>query len=303
MTEARHGLLAVTAAAAAWGVAPLFFKLLAHVPPFELVAHRVIWSAVIFCVVVVVQGRLSALRALLRGRAGLRTLALAAALMAVNWTLFIWAVFNGRATEASLGYFIYPLLNVVLGVVVFGERLRPVQWAAVLLVALAVGVLTLGLGAVPWVALTLAGSFAAYTLVKKRLDAGPVLSVTAETVLMMPLALAYLAWVARGDASGVTGAKDAALLLLAGVVTATPLIFMSYGVRRAPLSTAGLVFYLNPSLQFLLALLVFREPVGIWHAIAFPMIWAALALYSVSALRQDRAARRRASSVATSGML
>lgn len=303
MTDGQRGIAGVVAAATIWGLAPLFFKLLAHIPPFEVTAHRMIWSAVIFCGVIVLRGRLGELRALLRDRRAMGRVALAAVLIGFNWILFIWAVFAERATEASLGYYIYPLLTVVLGVLVDKERLHPLQWGAAGLAALAVVVLTWGLGAAPWIALSLAGTFALYTLVKTRLAQGPVLSVTAETLLLLPFATGFALWLQTRGQSGIATPGEFWMLVASGVITATPLILLSFGARRAPLSTVGLLFYINPTLQVVLAALVFDEPFGPWHALAFGMIWVALALYSGVALRQDRAARRRASSVGTSGAL
>ena len=192
-----------------------------------------------------------------------------------------------------MGYYIFPLVAVLLGAVVLKERLSRVQWAAVVLAALAVTVLTLGLGVPPWIALILSVSFGLYGLVKKQLSVGPVVSVTAEVLLLSPIALGIL-WQVHTGGTGAFAAspRDAALLAFSGVLTASPLILFSYATKRVALATVGLVQYLNPTLQFLVATLVFEEVFTRWHAIAFAMIWTALVIYSLSALRQDRAARR-----------
>lgn len=298
MSDAAKGILAMLGATLIWGLAPIYYKYLGAVPALELFSHRALWSLIFFAAILGLQGRHSALGTALSG-ATLRPLILSAAMIAVNWGLFIWAVLAGRATEASLGYFIYPLIAVALGMVFLGERLTRAQQAALALASLAVGVLTWGLGHLPWIALVLATSFSFYSLVKKGLDVGPVVSVTAETLLLAPGVLAIL-WYFHSGGGGFFGSgwEVSLLLALSGPLTATPLILFSYAARRTRLSTLGLMQYLNPTLQFLVAVLIFAEPFGVWHAIAFPMIWLALALYSVSALRADRASRRRSSASA-----
>ena len=291
MTDLTKGVLAIVATSTIWGLSPLYYKLLAHLPPLDILAHRTIWSLVLFAGVLAFQGRLGQIRAVLGTRRSAGIVAVAALMISVNWLLFIWAVQVGRTTETSLGYFIYPLVAVVMGRVLFAERLARAQWLAVTLAAVAVAVLTLGQGAAPWVSLALALSFAMYGLIKKQLPAGPVVSVTAEVLLLAPFALVALAVV-----GAVPGWRDLGLLMLSGPLTATPLILFSYAARRVTMSTVGLVQYLNPSLQFLCAVAIFAEPFGIWQAIAFPVIWAALALYSLSAWRREAAARRRSAS-------
>ena len=301
MGEASKSLLAMVLACLVWGLSPLFYKLLVHVPPGEVLAHRTLWSLVFFAGVLLVQGRLREVGRVLGSLRGVGIVLFASLMIAVNWFLFIYSVQVGRVMEASLGYYIFPLVAVLIGTVAFQERLGGVQWAAVGLAALAVGILTWGLGVAPWIALILAGTFGLYGLVKKRLAAGPVVSVTAEVLLLLPVALIWLWGLHSGSWSegrpGALFAGDWAtslLLITAGPMTAGPLILFSYASRRAAMSTIGLVQYLNPTLQFGCAVLIFAEPMTMWHGIAFPLIWLALGLYSGAALAGERRSRRAA---------
>lgn len=292
MQEHRKGMVAMVAACVVWGVSGLFYALLRHVPAMEVLAWRTLASLLFFAVVLTLQGRLSdAIAAPRQGR--LPRIALAALMISANWFGFIYSIQSGHAVEASLGYYIFPLVAVLLGRVVFAERLSPAQWAAVGLAAIAVLVLSLGLGAAPWISLWLAGTFSAYGVLKKQLDLGPVVSVMAEVAVLAPIALVW----AFGFGHGLHwDAQTLALLLASGVVTGLPLVLFAYATQRVRLSTVGLIQYLNPTLQFLVATLILAEPFTRWHMIAFPMIWAALALYSMLALRYDRASRRAVSS-------
>lgn len=305
MTERSKGILAMVMACLLWGTAPLYYKLLVQVPPLEVLAHRTLWSAVIFLVVLAATGRMGALRPLLRGRR-LAAITLAAGLISFNWFLFIFSVQAGHVIEAALGYYIFPLVSVALGVLAFGERLTRGQGVAVALAGGAVVVLTWGLGVAPWIALAIACSFGLYGLLKKRLAAPPVPSVTAEVLVLVPLSLIWLGIIATGngpeagrghflDSTGTAG-----LLVLSGALTASPLMLFTYATARVRLATVGLIQYINPTLQFLTATLIFAEPFGRWHAIAFGLIWAGLALYTLEGFRQDRAARRAAVSAGTS---
>lgn len=307
MSEAGKGVLAMIAACTVWGLSALYYNLLDGLPAIEILAHRTIWSALFFGVVLAFQGRLGQVSRLLRGRRAAITL-LAALMISANWFLFIFSVQINHVMQASLGYYIFPLVAVLIGVLVFHERIGRAQAVAVGLAATAVLVLALGLGVTPWISLALAASFGIYGLIKKRLDAGPVVSVTAEVVMLSPLALAYLvglrlgAW--PGGAQPVFGhdLEQTLLLTFSGILTGGPLILFSYAARRVNMATVGLLQYINPTLQFLVATLVFSEPFTRWHMIAFALIWAALAIYSAASLRQDRAARRAAASAAISGM-
>ena len=302
MTEEKpiKAILALMAACTIWGLGPLFWKLLSHVPPIEVLAHRTFWSMMIFAVYLGVQGRLSELRAALgAGRQGL-VIAAAALMISINWFLYIWSIANNHAVEASLGYFLFPLVAVLLGKVVFGETLSRLQWAAIALAGFAVIVLAAGLGVAPWIALTLAASFGVYGLIKKQLTLGPVVSVTAEVLLMLPVAMVILARIHLTQ-TGAFGQSvvDSLLLIFSGLFTATPLMLLSYAAKRVSMATFGLVQYLNPTLQFFCAVVIFGEPFGLWHAITFPMIWVALLLYAVALIRQDRASRRSATKLSS----
>lgn len=306
MTEAGKGVAALIAACTVWGLSGLYYKLLAHVPPLEILAHRTIWSLVFFTLVLLAQGRLAQLRAALGSPRAIGIVLFAAVMISTNWFVFILSIQIGRATEASLGYYLFPLVAVGIGRLFFGERLSRMQALAVALATLAVTILTLGLGAAPWIALILSMSFGLYGLVKKRLSAGPVVSVTAEVLLLSPIALIVLA-LAHQKGGGAFGGDltDSLLLMFAGILTAGPLMLFSYASRRVRMGTVGLVQYINPTLQFLVAVMIFAEPFSNWHLIAFALIWAALALYSAASVVLERAARKarvRASTVSTTVM-
>lgn len=307
MTEAARGVLAIVGACVIWGFATLYYKAMAHVPPLEVLAHRSLWTLVLFGAVLLLQRRGGEVMALLRGPMRGRVM-LAGAIVALNWGLFIWTIQAGHAVQASLGYYIFPLVTVVMGVVLLKERLSRGQAAAVGLAAFAVVALTWGLGVAPWMALALAFSFAPYMLLKKKLQAAASVSVTAEVLVIAPFALALLAWahaggLVLGRAGGMFGTNlhDTLLLPVTGLITGLPLILFSWGAQRVRLSTLGLVQYLNPTLQAVSAVWIMGEPFSRWHAMAFAMIWAALAVYSLEGLRQDRLARRAEARVATSG--
>ena len=289
MTEARKGVLAIACAATVWGLSGIFYHALSVVPPVELLCHRTLWSVVFFGAVLVVQRRGAEVRALLGRRRVLGVLAASAVLIAVNWLGFIWAVQNGQALEASLGYYIFPLFAVALGYLVLGERFTRLQSLAIGLAVLAVVVLTVGLGVAPWLALMLAATFASYGLIKQGVALGPVISVFVEMLILTPLALVWLWGVHEfgwtdigGRVGGVFGHDPVAsvMLALSGPLTGGPLILFSFAARRIPYATVGLVQYLNPTLQFAAAVLVLGERFTVWHAIAFPLIWVGLALYS-----------------------
>jgi chloramphenicol-sensitive protein RarD len=289
MTEARRGVLAIAAAATIWGLSSIYYKALASVPPIEVLCHRTLWSVVFLGLVLAAQGRLAEAGWVLARPRDWLPLAASAVMIAANWLLFIWAVQAGRALEASLGYYIFPLLAVALGFLLLGERFTGRQKLAIAMAAAAVLVLTIGLGAAPWIALTLAVTFATYGVIKNKVPSGPVTSVLVETLLLAPLALAFLwgahvgFWTDLGGRSGGHFGEalgTSAMLAFSGPLTGTPLMLFSYAARRIPYATLGLVQYLNPTLQFLIAVLLFGEAFTVWHAIAFPLIWGGLALYS-----------------------
>jgi chloramphenicol-sensitive protein RarD len=300
MSEPLKGVLAMVAACTVWGLSGVFFRGVAAVPPAEVLAHRVVWTVLFVGAVLAAQGRLGELAGAARRGRNWAILAATAVMIAANWFGFVFAIQNGRALEASLGYYVFPLVAVALGFVALGERFSRLQAAAIALAAAAVLILTLGLGAPPWIALMLGTTFGGYGLLKNRLGLGPVVSVCFETALLAPLALVWLVGLHGGlwaDPSGRPGAafggdwRTTALLALSGpLMTGGPLVLFSYAARRIRLATLGLVQYLNPTLQFTVAVALFAEPFTRWHALAFPTIWLGLALYSAETWRRGRAA-------------
>lgn len=286
----RHaGLAAGIAAYACWGFVPLYFKAVAAAPPLELISHRVAWSVLFLLTLVARKGQLRDLREALRPGRTLVMLAAASALIAVNWLVYIWAILAGRVMEGSLGYFINPLVNVGLGLLVFGERLeRPVA-IAVAVASLGVVWLTVGLGHLPWISLGLAFSFGTYGLLRKLVPVGALLGLCVETLLLLPLALGYLAWAGlnRRLAFGRGNLSLDVLLILAGPITAVPLLFFAAAARRLPLSTLGFLQYLSPSLQLLLAVFAFGEPLDAARAGAFAFIWTGLAIFTAYTVRKS----------------
>lgn len=302
MTEEAKGVIAMIGACTVWGTSGLYYKMLLHVPPLEILSHRTAWGFVFFVALLATQRRLGTLVSALGTPRRFGLVAFAAMMISLNWFVFISSVLLGYATDASLGYYIFPLTAVLMGAIFYRERLSRAQGVAVGLAVLAVVTLVIGLGAAPWVALILAFTFSLYGVVKKRLTSGPIVSVTAEVTLLLPLALGYLFYRHSG-AGGAFGTDTftTAMLMFSGILTAVPLILFSYAARRVSMATVGLVQYLNPTLQFLVATLVFREVFTVWHAIAFGMIWTALAIYTTASLRRGRAARRAAMAAAASG--
>ncbi len=291
-TPGMTGVAALIVVSTVWGLSPLYYYLLSDIPPLEVLCYRTLWSLAFFSVVLGVQGRLGAVGAALADPRTRWVIMAAAIVISLNWFGFIYSISNGRALEASLGYYMFPIVAVVLGRMVFKERLTVAQTTAVILAGVAVAVLTAGLGVAPWIALGLAGSFGAYGVLKKGLDLNSVVSVTAEVTVLAPLALIFLFFYGTPLGQGGLSLSDQVLLAVSGPLTALPLVLFSLATRRVRMSTVGLVQYLNPTLQFACAVLFFGNAVTVWHAIAFGMIWSALALYSASTLHADRAARR-----------
>ncbi|MGR3614667.1 MAG: EamA family transporter RarD [Paracoccaceae bacterium] len=299
MTPVAKGILAMIGACTVWGLSPIYYKQLSHVPPLEVLAHRTLWSFVFFVAILMVQQRAAEVWSALRNRRSAVLLLLGSVMVSINWFVYIMSIQIGRTTEASLGYYIFPLVTVLIARFVFKEELKGGQVVAVVLATIAVVVLTLGLGVAPWISLILAGTFAMYGAIKKKLTLGPVVSVTCEILFFLPIGLAVLG-LSHGAGTGAFGQHtwDSALLILSGPLTAMPLILFSFAARNVALSAVGILQYLNPSLQFFCAVVVFGEPFGQWHAIAFALIWVAIAIFSVSALRQEKASRRAAMAAA-----
>lgn len=299
--DTREGLAYAISAYLLWGGLPIYLKALAHVPPVEVLAHRVVWSLPIIGALIWITGRTADLRRALVSPRMLGTAVLTAAFISVNWGVYIWAIANDRALDGALGYYINPLFSIFLGAVLLGERLDALQWAAVALAGLAVAVLTLAQGSLPWPALVLTLSWGAYAFCKRRLPVGPNQGFFLEVAILTLPALCWLIWLgASGRGSFLAGAaRDTWLLLAAGLVTAVPLILYVNGAKLLRLSTIGILQYIAPTLILLVAVFVFGEPFDGARRVAFPMIWGALALYSVALLRQGRAARRPAPATTT----
>jgi chloramphenicol-sensitive protein RarD len=283
--RASRGLLAAFAAYLAWGLFPVYFRALRQVSPLSILAHRIVWSVGFLVLLLAWTGRLRSVRGALFGP-GFRVYLISTALISSNWLLFIWAVNAGHVLDSSLGYFINPLMNVVLGIAFLGERLRMPQAVAVALATAGVLALTVHLGTVPWISLVLASTFALYGFVRKSAHIEPFAGLLIETTILLPFAVFYLGLEAiRGVGMFGPNASTAALLVSTGVVTATPLIWFAVGVRTLRLSTMGLVQYVSPTSQFLLAVIVYREPFTRAHGVAFACIWLGLVLYTWDALR------------------
>ncbi len=294
--EQRAGLLSGVGAYGLWGIVPLFWPLLKPAGAIEILAHRMVWSLGVVGIALLVLRRWSWVGALVRRPRKLGLITVAAAVITVNWGLYIWAVNNGHVVEASLGYFINPLVTIAMGVLLLGERLRPAQWVAVGTGVAAVLVLAIGYGRPPWISLTLAFSFATYGLVKKKVAMGGLESLAAETAVLFLPALGYLLWLgARGESTfGSEGPGHAALLAATGVVTATPLVLFGAAAIRVPLSTLGLLQYLAPVFQFVLGILYFHEEMPPERWAGFALVWLALTLLTWDALRTARRTRAEA---------
>ncbi|MFF0364306.1 EamA family transporter RarD [Streptomyces fungicidicus] len=292
--EQRLGLLNGFAAYGMWGLVPLFWPLLKPSGAVEILAHRMVWSLLFVAAALLLIRRWAWLGELLRQPRRLALVTVAAAVITVNWGVYIWAVNSGHVVEASLGYFINPLVTIAMGVLLLKERLRPVQWAAVGVGASAVLVLTIGYGRPPWISLCLAFSFATYGLVKKKVNLGGVESLAAESAIQFLPALGYLMWLsARGDSTfGTEGTGHALLLAASGIVTALPLVCFGASAIRVPLSTLGLLQYMTPVFQFLLGILYFKEAMPPERWAGFALVWLALALLTWNALRTARRAAR-----------
>jgi len=311
MSDRTKGITAMIGACIIWGLSGIYYKQLAHVPPLEVLSHRTIWSLAFFIIILSIQRRIPEVWRILRTPRTVAMLTLSAIMISANWFVFILSIQMGCAMQASFGYYIFPLVAVTLGYLVLGERLSAGQKTAVAIAAVAVILLGVGLGNPPWISLILAITFGAYGLIKKQLAVGAAISVAIEVLVLSPIALFWLfgahnlGWsgMAEIDRSvGVFGSNlsDSLLLMFSGVLTAIPLILFSYAARRVSLSAIGLVQYLNPTLQFLVATFIFSEGFTKWHAIAFPLIWTGLAIYSLDSLRQERSARKRSIKAGTS---
>ena len=282
------GLLFAVGSFLIWGLFPIYFKQLETVPAVEVLAHRVVWSALFTAGLLTLLGRW---RAVVTGLANLRliaTLTLSAGVISLNWGVFIWAVANDRVLDSSLGYYINPLVSVLLGVVVLQERLRAAQWVALALAATGVGYEIVGLGEVPWISLTLACSFAAYGLIRKVAKVDPLTGLFIETLIATPVAVGYLVVVYATVSGGIEAAGDgrtAVLLVMAGAVTALPLLLFVGAAQRIRLSTLGVLQYIVPTGHFLIGVYVYGEPISHARLVTFVCIWVALLIYSLQELQ------------------
>ncbi|MBZ9957639.1 EamA family transporter RarD [Mesorhizobium sp. BR1-1-14] len=292
VSKARRGFLLALGAYFLWGLLPFYMKAVAHLPLAEVIAHRIVWSVPIAAAVLVWAGRTADFKAAIRSPRTIAMAALTAALISVNWGVYVWAIAVDRTVETALGYYINPLVSVVVGALLLGERLDRLQIAAVVLAAIAVAVLTIEAGKLPWVSLALAFSFAAYGFFRKTLPIGPSQGFLLEVLLLSVPALGYIAWlITTGQDHFVSGnGVDAALLAGCGPVTAVPLLLFAFGARLLRLSTIGIMQYIAPTIVFLIAVLIFKEPFDTTQAVAFALIWAALAMYSWSMLATARRA-------------
>ncbi|MFP5479348.1 MAG: EamA family transporter RarD [Alphaproteobacteria bacterium] len=292
--DSLSGFLYALTAYLLWGFLPLYMKALAHIPPVEVIAHRVLWSVPIALLVLVWLGRTGDLKAALRSPRMLGMGAMTAALISVNWGIYVWAIGSGHALDAALGYYINPLFSIFLGAVLLRERIGRTQGAAIALAAVAVAILTWEAGRLPVVALGLTVSWGFYAFLKKWLPIGPNQGFALEVLILLPLALAYIAWLAAtGTGHFLQGvAWDNALLLGCGIVTAVPLMIYANGAKRLRLSTIAIMQYIAPTMIFLTAVFVFGEPFSGVKLVAFALIWAALVVYSAPMLMvraRDRA--------------
>ncbi len=290
-SEAHHsvdlrGTLAATAAFLLWGIIPIYWKQIQGVSPLELIAHRSFWLLLFLLAVLAIRRDLGALRPAFAGLRPIAFSGLSGLLLVCNWTIYVWAVNAGYIIESSLGNFLIPLGNVALGFLLLHERLRPLQWTAIALAALGVALLLAGVGHPPWIALSLAATWTTYGFLKKRSSLGPIAGLTAETLTVAPLAAVFLLWrvhTGEGALSHVTPLVKA-YVLSAGVITAIPLLLFAYGVRRVRLTTLGLLQYIAPTVQFLVGLLIYREPFDFGRFQCYALIWGGLIVYTADSI-------------------
>lgn len=289
----RLGVAAALAAYLYWGLLPIYFKLIYAAPAIEIIAHRILWSIPVLAGFLLLRDGKAFWRRMRLPARTLLGLLLSSVLVVSNWLIFVWAVINGNIMSTSLGYFITPLVQFLLGFVVLHERMSRTKRLGILIAAAGTVYLGWFLGTPPWISLSLAITFGAYGLVRKLLDVGPMTGLLWETLLMALPALAYMAWAVRSGSLylGTAGPQQDVLLLLAGLITIVPLIWFNVAARRLKLSTVGFFQYIAPTMTFLLSVFVYAEPFTQGHAVAFACIWFALAMISVETWQKSRAAR------------
>ena len=285
MTEPRKGAVAMVLASIIWGLSAIYYKQLSGIPPVEVLCHRTLWSVIVFIFILRLQDRLQDLKLVFQNKKLILGLFWSAAMISINWFFFIWSVHNDRATEASFGYYIFPLVAVLFGLIFFKEQLSLMKWCSVFLAIFAVTTLAISQNILPFVALVLSVTFGIYGALKKQISLGPVLSVTTEVILLLPLAITFLLyWHSSGFGSFGKDIETTSLLIFSGPMTAVPLMLFSYAARRVQMTSLGIIQYLNPSLQFLVAVFIFAEPFGVSQGIAFGLIWLALFIYTLASL-------------------
>lgn len=289
----RAGLFFAVASYIWWGISPFYFIMLKHVPPATILGHRIVWSIVVLAMVIGLARQWPSVLAIVRDRRLLAWLALSTVLVATNWLVFIYSIATERLIESSLGYFINPLVTVVLGMIFLGERLRGLQWIAAGTATAGVAYLTLARGGLPWIAIVLAVSFGFYSLIRKRTRVGANTGLFVETLFLGPMAMVYLAWShSRPEADAFNGPATLAILSLAGIVTVAPLVWFVAAARRLTLVTIGFLQPLAPSIQFITAVFILGEPFDVDRFVAFALIWLAVGIFVGDAVIRN--GRRRA---------
>jgi chloramphenicol-sensitive protein RarD len=286
----RTGIFSAALAFLAWGLFPLYFHAINEVAPLQILAHRMLWSLLFLLIVLAVRGQWGWLDVVRKPRV-LGSFIASAFLLSANWLIYIWSVNNGHVIEASLGYFINPLVNIMFGYLLLKERLRPVQWTAIAVAALGVAWLTWQAGTVPWIALMLAATFGGYGLLRKTAALGALEGLSFETMVLFPLAAGYVIWLTlHGENTFINTASNSTrwLLVAAGPITAIPLLLFASGARQIPLSVLGLLQYLSPTIQFLLGVWLFHEAFTAERLVGFALIWAALGLFAGESLLRNR---------------
>jgi chloramphenicol-sensitive protein RarD len=288
--DATRGFFYALSAYLLWGVQPIFMKMVAHIPATEIVAHRIVWSVPVAGLILIALGRTADLRAAFRSPRTLVMAAVTACFITVNWGIYVWAIVAGRAVDTALGYYINPLVNVVFGAVLLGEKLSKPQLVAIALAVVAVIVMTIDIGGLPWVSLTLALSFAIYGYLRKTLPIGPSQGFFLEVLILCVPAGLYILWLQfRGEGHFLASQPaDIGLLLFCGPVTTAPLVLYAFGAKLLRYSTIGIMQHIAPTMVFLLAVFAFHEPFDTTKAIAFGLIWVALAIYTWSMLATAR---------------
>ncbi|MGM0481171.1 MAG: EamA family transporter RarD [Pseudomonadota bacterium] len=292
--RAKQGVFFALAAYTFWGLAPIYFKLIKQVPPFEILAHRIVWAFALVLILIIAMRRMDRILPIVRSPKLMLRLALATLLLGGNWFIFIWAINTNHLLDASLGYYINPLLNVAIGMAFFGEKMRKLQLVAIALAIIGVGIQIVTFGSIPWVALALAGSFATYGAIRKRLPVDSISGLWLETALLTPLMLVYLLVFASSSVSDLTvnSLQMNLLLVAAGLVTTVPLLCFTAAAQRLRYATLGFFQYIAPSLMFLLAVLAYGEPLAASKLLTFVIIWSALALYTLDSVLQRQRNKR-----------